>query len=473
MKGKGIGQILAAVVVIALSVFVAVAGFGSSQSGSIHDIKLGLDLAGGVSITYQTVKEDPDSSEISDTQYKMQLRADSLSTESAVYLEGERRITVDIPDVKDADAVLEQLGAAGKLYFVYGQGPDGVANIERYTDAETGEPKYRLTRSMDEILADGDVVIDGSCIANAQPTNQNTALGTEYLVELSLNSNGTQSFADATRYAVSYSGSGDIRNTIAIVYDNEVISAPGVQSVIDGGVASITGQANFDESKTLASIIRIGALPLELEVLKYNVVGARLGSDAISSSLLAGMIGLILVMIFMICWYRVPGLAASIALVFYTAMMIIFLSVFNVTLTLSGIAGIILSIGMAVDANVIIFTRIQEEIATGKTVRSSIKAGFSKALSAIIDGNVTTLIAAAVLYILGVGTVKGFAQTLAIGIVLSMITALFVTKFILLGLYNLGATSEKLYGTKKERKSIPFTKNFKKFAIGSGAVIAV
>lgn len=476
MKGKGLAQILVSIAVIACAVYFAIAGFGASKTGSISDVKLGLDLAGGVSITYQTVKEDPSESEVDDTKYKMRLRADSLSTESAVYLEGDRRITVDIPDVKNADDVLEQLGAAGNIYFIYAKGPDGEVNIELDTVNSTAdEKKYKLTKPLSEIIAAGDVVVDGSQIVGAQPQSYQDALGTHYIVELSLNDSGKANFATATKYAAQYysGGGGYLENIIAIVYDNEVIQAPYVQNEITGGSAMISGQANFEESKTLASIIRIGALPLELEVLKYNVVGAKLGSDAIRSSLIAGAIGLALVIIFMICWYRIPGLAASIALIFYVAMMIFCLNIFDVTMTLPGIAGIILSIGMAVDANVIIFTRIQEELAAGKTVRSSIKSGFSKALSAIIDGNVTTLIAAAVLYLLGVGTIKGFAETLAIGIVLSMITALFVTKFILLGFFNLGATSIKCYGVKNEKKPLPFVKNFKKFAIGSGAVIAI
>lgn len=474
MKGKGFAQILAAVAVIALTLFIAIVGIGDAKVGSIGGVKLGLDLAGGVSITYETVKEDPTDSEIEDTKYKMQKRAESLSTESAVYLEGTNRITVDIPDVTDADSVLEQLGAAGNIYFIYGKAADGTQNIERYYDETDGEYKYRLLRTLDEIIADGHAVLDGSDIVSAQPNSYQDQLGVEYVVELTLNDSGKKKFAEATRYAAAYLSSSTMNyeNLIAIVYDNEIVQAPSVQGEITGGVATISGQANFAESRTLASVIRIGALPLELSVLKYNVVGARLGAEAIDTSLMAGLIGFAIIIIFMIVLYRVPGLAAGIALTFYVAMMVIFLNIFGVTLTLPGVAGIILSIGMAVDANVIIFTRIQEELAVGKTVRSSIKAGFSKALSAIIDGNVTTLIAAAVLYFIGSGTIKGFAQTLAIGIVLSMLTALFVTKFVLYGFYNLGADDVKFYGIKKERKTIGFVKRFPKFIIVSGVIFA-
>ena len=221
----------------------------------------------------------------------------------------------------------------------------------------------------------------------------------------------------------------------------------------------------------LATTIRVGALPLELSVLRYYVEGASLGENALDTSIIAGIIGIGLIILFMIIMYRIPGVAASLALIFYIGCMVVCLNLFEVTLTLPGIAGIILSIGMAVDANVIIFTRIQEELGTGKTVRSSIKIGFSKALSAIVDGNVTTIIAAIVLYYLGSGTVKGFAQTLAIGIILSMITALFVTKFILNALVDLGADKVGCFGEKKGYKKMRIIENFPKFAIISGVVI--
>ena len=260
---------------------------------------------------------------------------------------------------------------------------------------------------------------------------------------------------------------------IAIVYDGEIISAPGVINVISDGVATISGQSTFEEAKRLASTIRIGALPLELTELRSNIVGAKLGAEAVKTSLIAGLIGFIIVFLFMIVYYRIPGLSASIALTLYVGLVIIALNIFDVTLTLPGIAGIILSVGMAVDANVIIFTRIKEELATGKTVRSGIKIGFHKALSAIVDGNVTTLIAAAVLYLFGSGTIKGFAQTLAIGIVLSMFTALVVTKYLLVSLYMVGCDKEGMYGVQKEPKQIDYIKNGKKFAVISVAIIAI
>ena len=220
----------------------------------------------------------------------------------------------------------------------------------------------------------------------------------------------------------------------------------------------------------MAATLRIGALPLELKNIRSNIVGAKLGFTSLETSLYAGLIGFILVIIFMIVMYRLPGAAASLALVLYVAATLLALNALDVTLTLPGIAGVILAIGMAVDANCIIFTRIREELATGKTVRSAIKIGFEKALSAIIDGNVTTLIAAVVLYIKGSGTVMGFAQTLAIGIILSMFTAIFVTRWILYGLVSLGLDNVKFFGVQRERKSINFVGNFKKYIIISGAL---
>ncbi len=479
-RAKGIIKLVIAVIVIAAAVLVAVFGIGKNSVMSAKDIKLGLDLAGGVSITYQAVKDSPTDTEMSDTVYKMQKRAESFSTEAQVYPEGSDRITVSIPNVTDADYVLKTLGDAGNIYFIYGMSSKGIQNVERYFDSDAGEYKFRLLRSMEEIIASGDVVIDGSDVADAQPNiYQDQLKGNQYIVVLSLNAEGAKKFEDATSYCYNYytlsesSEEALYKNIIAIVYDNEVISGPHVANVISGGEATISGQATFDESKILATTIRVGALPLELGVLRYYVEGAQLGSDALRTSLIAGLIGFILIVIFMIVMYRVPGASASLALIFYVSLVVIALNVFGVTLTLPGIAGIILSIGMAVDANVIIFTRIQEELGSGKTVRSSIKLGFSKALSAIIDGNVTTIIAAVVLYFLGSGTVKGFAQTLAIGIILSMITALFVTKFILGAMYEAGADKVALYGTKKERKTLHIVEKFPRFAAISGAVVAV
>ncbi len=455
-KMKSIVSLLLIVVITAALGFVSVIGIGPDKKFSAANIKRGLDLAGGLSITYQTVKENPTAEEMSDTRYKLQLRVDNYSTEAAVYQEGSNRINVDIPGVSDAEKILKELGQAGSIYFIHGSG-----NITY--NYEQGE--FVLTRSLEEIQEDGDVVLTGADIAKAEAVLQQAqnGVGNEYVVALTLNDEGRSKFAEATRLSIG--------KQIAIVYDGEVISAPSVSSAITDGNAVITGMGNFEEANKLASTIRIGALPLELTEIRSTVVGAQLGEEAVSTSLFAAAVGFVCVLLFMLVYYRIPGLASGLALTIYVGLNVIVLNLFDVTLTLQGMAGIILSIGMAVDANVIIFQRIREELATGKTVRSSMKLGFGKALSAIVDGNVTTLIAAFVLYFLGSGGVKGFAITLAIGIILSMFTALTVTRFILNALYGIGFDHEKFYGIQKERKTLPFVKNFKKFAAVSVVII--
>ena len=455
-KTKSILSLLLVAVVVAALGFVSIVGIGPDKAFSAAKIKRGLDLEGGLSITYQTVKDEPTAEEMSDTRYKLQLRVDNYSTEAAVYQEGSNRINVDIPGVSDAEKILKELGQAGSIYFVYGTG-----NIE--FDYEQG--CFVLSRTLAEIEAEGDIVLTGSDIAKAEAVMQQaqSGVGNEYVVALSLNEEGKVKFADATRASIG--------KQIAIVYDGAVISAPSVSSAITDGNAVITGMDSFEEANKLASTIRIGALPLELMEIRSTVVGAQLGEEAISTSLFAAAVGFVCVLLFMMLYYRIPGLASGIALVIYAGLMVVVLNLFDVTLTLQGMAGIILSIGMAVDANVIIFQRIREELATGKTVRSSMKLGFGKALSAIVDGNVTTLIAAFVLYFLGSGGVKGFAITLAIGIILSMFTALTVTRFILNALYGIGFDHEKFYGIQKERKTLPFVKNFKKFVAVSAVII--
>ncbi len=457
MKRKGRAAIyLAGVVVItALLAYISVFGIGKDKALSAAQIKRGLDLEGGLSITYQTVKENPTAEELSDTRYKLQLRVDNYSTEAAVYQEGTNRINVDIPGVADAEKILKELGQAGSIYFVYGT--DNIVYNESLR-------MFELTKTIEELEAQNQIVLTGSDIVKAEAgQEQMQGVGKEDIVALYLNDEGKKKFADATAKSIG--------QRIAIVYDGKVISAPMVSVAITNGEAVINGMADYKEAEKLASTIRIGALPLELQEIRSTVVGAQLGEEAISTSLLAAAIGFFCVILFMVVMYRIPGLAASISLCIYTGIMVVLLNLFRVTLTLQGIAGIILSIGMAVDANVIIFQRIREELATGKTVRSSMKLGFSKALSAIVDGNVTTLIAAAVLYFVGSGSVKGFATTLAIGILISMFTALVVTKFILNTFYDLGLDNEKYFGIQKERKTLPFIKHAPKFLLLSVAVI--
>ncbi len=448
-KSKAIITLVVTLLVSVALGYVAICGIGTEKAGAASEIKQGLDLAGGVSITYQVVGDEaPSDEDMSDTVYKLQKRVETYSTEALVYKEGADRINIEIPGVSDADAILEDLGRPGALYFIAQTDSDGNAN---YTYTGEGATGYTLNKTIAELQENGSIVLSGTDVASAQGGSAQDKLGnSQFVVSLTFTDEGAKAFADATTKAYA-SG-----QSIGIYYDQDFISVPRVQSAITDGQAQITGMESYEEADKLASQIRIGGLKLELEELRSNVVGAQLGSEAVKTSLEAGAIGLALVVIFMIAVYLIPGLASSIALIIYTILVVLCLNMFEITLTLPGIAGIILSIGMAVDANVIIFARIREEIASGKTVRSSIDVGFKKALSAIIDGNVTTLIAALVLGFKGSGTVKGFAQTLALGIVLSMFTALVVTRMLLKSFYTLGLKDEKFYGATKERKTVNF-----------------
>ena len=414
-----------------LGVLILTAAFCVLGYMNANNIKLGLDLNGGVSITYQTVDENPTAEQMSDTVYKLQMKAQSYSDEAQVYKEGDNRINIDIPGATDANAILEELGEPGTLEFA------------------------------DE---NGNVLLTGDDVktASAGMTNQNN--NKEYVIELVFNEAGAKKFEEATK--------NNVGKRIYIIYNNEVISSPNVKEAISGGQASISPIESYDEANKIASTIRIGALPVKLTELRSNVIGATLGVEAIASSLKAAAIGIALVILFMLLVYRLPGLASSIALVLYVGLEMVLLQAFEVTLTLPGIAGVILSIGMAVDANVIIFTTIKEELGQGNSVEKAIKAGFEKALSAILDGNITTLIAAAVLYLRGSGTVKSFASTLAIGIVVSLITALFVTRALLNAFLAMGAENPALYGIKKDTKIIDFIK-FRKIAYLVSAVVIV
>lgn len=447
-KKKGLLHLFIIIAIIGLCSYITLVGITSAHKGSAKNIKLGLDLAGGVSITYEATKDNPTATEMKDTIQMMQQRAEVYSTESSVVQVGDNRIEIDIPGVADADEVLKSLGKEGSLDFV--------AEDDMKLDKK-GNPQYTKT------------VCTGKHIKKAEAgTQQNEVTkNKEYVVELSFNAKGTKLFADATKAAY------PTKKKIYIVYDGKVLSDPNVQAEITDGKAVISGSFDtYDKAEELASMIRIGALPVELKEIQSQVVGAQLGQDAIQTSLLAGAIGFALVVIFMLVFYRLPGLAASIALVFYLVLMLVALNGLNITLTLPGVAGIILNIGMAVDANVIIFTRIKEELAKGKSVQTSIKLGFEKALSAIVDGNVTTLIAAFVLYIKGSGTIRGFATTLAMGIILSMFTALYITKYILQAMYSLGVDDVKYFGVEKPRRQIKFVQNRIKFFVISGVLIA-
>ncbi len=441
LKKKIIYSIIILALLFGMS-YVAIFGMKDGY-GSIGQIKQGLDLAGGVSITYEIQEDNPSDQDVSDTIYKLQQRVTNYSTEAEVYKEGGNRITVEIPDVTDANAILEELGQPGTLMFLDSDGYTKFSNGEECTPLLTGS----------------DVK---NAVAGADTSQSSTS---KYVVSLEFNDEGKQKFADAT--------SANVGKIIYIVYDGKVVRAPRVNEAITGGSAQIDGMSSYDEANTLASYVRIGAMPLELKEMRSQVVGAKLGETAIQTSLLAGAIGLAILCLFMIIAYRVPGVAACLALVIYVALDIFILSVYEITLTLSGIAGIVLSIGMAVDANVVIFSRIREEIGAGKSVDAAIEQGFKKAMSAVVDGNVTTIIAALVLYLRGSGSVKGFAVTLGIGVVLSMFTALVISKTIVRLLYNFGCKSEKLYGSVRHKKIFDFVSMRKATFAIPGVILAI
>ena len=455
-KSKAIIILLCALLVLLGVGYVDLYGVDAEGTASASDISLGLDLAGGVSITYQVVgDEEPDATDMADTIAKLQKRVENYSKEAIVYQEGTDRINIEIPGVTDANKILEELGRPGSLYFIAETDKDGNANysMQAVTDAQgNASYAYALNKTIDELKADGSIMLEGTDVktATAGSIKDQTMGNSTYAVDLVMTEEGTKKFEEATRNAY------EKGETLGIYYDGSFVSVPSVKGVFSDGNAQISPMNSYEEAESLASTIRIGGLKLELEELHSKVVGAQLGVEAISTSLKAAVIGFIVVAVFMIAVYFLPGFASVIALGIYVALVVLLLNGFDMTLTLSGIAGIILSIGMAVDANVIVFARIREELATGKTVKSAMQIGYDKALSAIIDGNVTTLIAAAVLWLLGPGTVKGFAQTLALGIVLSMFTALVVTKYIMKAFYALGLKDPKWYGVGKEHKTVNF-----------------
>ncbi len=434
-KRNSVLGLLLFALLVAGAVYTVLCGLGETNAGRAEDIVLGLDLRGGVSVTYEIVEKDADDAAIAATQEKLQRRVDNYSTDGEVYREGSDRLTVEIPvdtSKYDPNKILDEMGRPGKLEFIDPANINGFQNGTEYTAALTGS---------DIKDASGGI-------------REDSTTGTkENVVSLQFTEEGAKKFGEVT--------SANVGSPIYIVYDGEIVSSPTVNEAITGGNAEINNISTYEEAESLASTIKIGALPLTLKELRSQVVGAKLGNDAVSTSLLAGAIGLGIVFLIMIIVFRFPGFIASIALSVYVILDLFFLQTLNISLTLPGLAGIILGIGMAVDANVIIFTRIKEEIGDGKTVKTAIRNGFSKAFSAIFDGNITTVIAGVVLLTMGSGTVKGFAKTLILGIVLSMFTALVVTRVLLNCFANLGVTNKKLYGEAKHKKVVKFTKAFK------------
>lgn len=436
-KRNAVLVIIAFLLILGVAIYTAI--FGVADRGKVEYIKLGLDLKGGLSVTYEIQEDDYSDKDLEDTKYKIEQRVEAYTNEYSVYEDGDKKITSEIPGVTNADEILNALNIEGKLEFL---------DPDNYTKWSQGQ-EYEAALTGDDIK---------NATAGIDSDN-----GNDNVVQLAFTDEGAQKFADVT--------AANVGNIVYIIYDNKVVSAPTVQSAITGGSAEINKIGSYEEAEQLATTIRIGALPLTLKQVRSNIVGATLGSDAISTSLKAGAIGIALVFLIMIIVFRIPGLVASFALAFYTILDLLVLNLFNVTLTLPGIAGVILSVGMAVDANVIIFTRIKEELADGKSVKQAVKGGFHNALSAIIDGNVTTLIAALVLGIFGTGTIKGFAITLAIGVVLSVFTALAVSQSLLTALVNLGVTDAKYFGVAREPKKTNFVKAGKFCMLGSLIVI--
>ena len=456
-KTKGIIAFIISLAVLAFAGYVIM--FGIGDRGQAKYITQGLDLKGGVSITYQVAESDKSNltaDTLEKTRAKLEKRIAAFSTEATAYKAGEDRITVEIPGAYDADEVLNELGKPGILYFC-------TAAKSGYTPtkAELKNKKYiKVDKSYYQVWLTGDTVAsaEGQATTNDKGVNEN-------IVNLQFNSEGTKAFGEMT--------SSHVGEQSFIIYDDEVLSAPKIQAVITGGQAQITGDFTLKEAQTLATNIGIGSLEVQLDELSHSVQSANLGSDALSKSIQAGIVGFIIIILFLLLVYRIPGLAAGLALISYIELMLLALNGFDLTLTLPGIAGIILNIGMAVDANVIIYARIREEIAAGKNVKSAIGIGFKKATSAIVDGNVTTFIAALVLWIKGSGTVQGFATTLMIGIFIQLFTSLVVSRGLVWMLYYMGFQKPVFYGKERVKKTIKFVEKRAVWFVISIAVIVI
>ncbi|MFU0801152.1 MAG: protein translocase subunit SecD [Xylanivirga thermophila] len=409
MKTKNIISLFVIILLIGLVGYIALNGMSIGIydiSPVTKEIKQGLDLKGGLYVIYEA-KVDPNEPN-KDTQIEgamrvMRNRLDKENqNEATIAKQGNKWIRVEIPGVKDPREVANILSKPAVLKFI---------------DSE------------------GNEIIGGKDIKNAQP---GYGEGNQPVVMFELYKDGAKAFGEATK--------NNIGKTIKIELDGNVISAPTVQTAILGGSGQITGMENIEEAKKLANLIESGALPVELEQIEIRTIGATLGSDALTRSIKAGLIGTAVVLLFMLIYYRLPGLVADMALVLYILLVLIILSATQVTLTLPGIAGIILSVGMAVDANVIIFERIKEEMQVGKTIKSAVDSGFHKAFSAIFDSNITTIIAGIVLWIFGTGPIQGFAKTLIIGVLVSMLTAITFTKYVMHLVVGLNSSNKKLYG---------------------------
>ena len=413
-----------------------------------NGIRLGLDLVGGSRIVYEA--EIPDgynqanlADDMNSVQKVIRQRlTDKGFTEATVALTGDNRVTVEIPQITNPEEAVQTLGTTAQLTFVDADGKEWL------TGSDIKKASYGYGRPT------GNEVTD------------------VHYVQVQFTSEGQKKFAEATGNIAART---DGTNIMAIVMDNQVISSPSVSSQIDSDSCVISGSFTRDSASELADLINAGQIPFSLKQVELRSVGPQLGADAMRTSLIAGAIGIVLVMLFMLIVYRIPGLVASIALCFYMVIEALIFSLVRVNLSLPGIAGIILSIGMAVDANVIIFERVKEELKNGKTVKSAIDSGFKRAFTAILDSNITTLIACAVLFFLGTGTIVGFATTLGIGVIVSMFTALTVTHFLLNRMVDFRIRNPKAYGLRDReagKQRFAILKNFKIFG-GISALLVV
>lgn len=416
MRAKNGIIFLVVIAIVGLAIFTAFNGLkiGAFEVRPIKDsIRQGLDLKGGVYVVYeaQTDKTGRDLDELIEQVIGVfGRRVDSMGlTEPLITREGTKRVRVELPGVQNAQEAIDMIGKTAQLQFV---------------------------------TSEGEVVVTGANVVKAQAT---LGQGNAPQVSLQFDKEGAENFSEVTGRLVGMQNSMD--KIIHIILDEDVISSPVVSSRIPDGQAVITGNFTIESASNLAALIRAGALPVELEEIQTSTVTATLGENALNKSVQAAKIGTILVFLFMILYYRLPGLVSSIALAIYILLVLGALVALKATFTLPGIAALILSVGMAVDSNVIIFERIKEEIKLGKTIRASIDSGFKRAFASIIDSNITTLISGVILYQFGTGPIKGFAVTLIIGIVVGMFTAVLVTKFLLNLLVGMDlAKSNKLYG---------------------------
>jgi preprotein translocase subunit SecD len=409
-------QLITLIIILAISALAVLVDIPSGPNLGLKDIKahLGLDLQGGTQLVYQAdLSASQDSAkDLSNLINVFRQRVDSLGVaEPSIQSQGSDRVIIELPGIKDIEQAKSTIGSTYELVFMTEAETDGVTLNDYYTN-NPYPGSWKATDLTGRDLISSDIEYQGQQV-NSEP-----------VVSLSFNNTGREKFAKIT--------TDNVNKRIAIVLDNKIVSAPNVQTAITDGKAVITGSGDVKEAKKLSDRLNEGMLPVPAKLVAENNIGATLGADSIKASLVAGLVGLLLIALFMILLYRLPGLIAVIALVIYTAIALALFKLIPVTLTLAGIAGFILSIGMAVDANILIFERMREELRTGKTINLAIEEGFKRAWNSIRDSNSSSLITSLILFILGTGSVKGFALTLAVGIIVSLFTAVTVSRNLLL-----------------------------------------